>query len=49
MAVQAIAKMTLPSGSAILGYTGFFGDPVIATMLSVLVAILPLACNVAKR
>jgi Gnt-I system high-affinity gluconate transporter len=39
MAVQAIAKMTLPSGSAILGYTGFFGDPVIATMLSVLVAI----------
>ena len=39
MAVQAIAKMTLPAGSAILGYTGFFGDPVIATMLSVLVAI----------
>lgn len=39
MAVQAIAKMTLPAGSAVLGYTGFFGDPVIATMLSVLVAI----------
>ncbi len=39
MAIQAVAKMTLPAGSPLLGYTGFFGDPVIATLLSVLVAI----------
>lgn len=39
MAIQAIAKMTLPESSKVLGYTGFFGDPVIATLLSVLVAI----------
>lgn len=38
MAINAITKMSVPVHSDILLYTGFIGDPVVATMTAVLVA-----------
>lgn len=45
MALQAVAKMTLPADSGVLAYTNFFGDPVIATLLAVLLAIFTFGLN----
>ncbi|AXW86208.1 gluconate transporter [Lonsdalea britannica] len=45
MAVRAIAEMVLPHGHALLPYAEFFGDPVMATMISVLIAIFTFGLN----
>jgi len=39
MAAEAIAKMTLPGDSTTVKLTSFFGDPVIALLIAVIVAI----------
>ncbi|SFD48039.1 gluconate transporter [Clostridium uliginosum] len=49
MAVQAISKMTLPSDSQIVKITSFFGDPVIALLISVIVAIFTFGLNRGKK
>ncbi|OSN04410.1 gluconate transporter [Lonsdalea iberica] len=45
MAVRAVAEMVLPHGHALLPYAEFFGDPVMATMISVLIAIFTFGLN----
>ncbi|MFP1757160.1 gluconate transporter [Lonsdalea quercina] len=45
MAVRAIAEMVLPQGHALLPYAEFFGDPVMATLISVLIAIFTFGLN----
>ncbi|OSM95850.1 gluconate transporter [Lonsdalea populi] len=45
MAVRAIAEMVLPHGHVLLPYAEFFGDPVMATMISVLIAIFTFGLN----
>lgn len=45
MALRAIADMTLPSGHWILPYAEFFGDPVMATLIAVLIAIFTFGLN----
>lgn len=49
MAVQAIAKMTLPSESIIVRYANFFGSPVIALLISVIVALFTFGLNKKKK
>ncbi|MBW7984006.1 gluconate transporter [Enterobacillus tribolii] len=39
MAGRAVAEMTLPKGHAFLPYAEFLGDPVMATLIAVLIAI----------
>lgn len=39
MSIRAISEMTLNNGHWLLPYVEFFGDPVIATLISVLIAI----------
>lgn len=39
MGLRAIAELTLSNGNKILPYTEFFGDPVMATFIAVLIAI----------
>ena len=39
MSIRAVCEMTLAKGNVILPYVEFFGDPVIATLISVLVAV----------
>lgn len=39
MSIRAISEMTLNNGHWLLPYVEFFGDPVIATLMSVLIAI----------
>lgn len=39
MALRAVAEMVLPKGHIILPYAEFFGDPVMATLIAVLIAI----------
>ncbi|AFJ45604.1 gluconate transporter [Shimwellia blattae] len=45
MALRAVAEMTLPSGHWILPYAEFFGDPVMATLIAVLIAIFTFGLN----
>ena len=39
MSIRAVCEMTLPKGHLILPYVEFFGDPIIATLISVIVAV----------
>ncbi|ATA26259.1 gluconate transporter [Brenneria goodwinii] len=45
MALRAVAEMVLPKGHALLPYAEFFGDPVMATLISVLIAIFTFGLN----
>ncbi|SEK83292.1 gluconate permease GntT [Kosakonia sacchari] len=45
MALRAVAEMLLPKGHAILPYAEFFGDPVMATMIAVLIAVFTFGLN----
>ncbi|AWH88781.1 gluconate transporter [Limnobaculum parvum] len=45
MAGRAVAEMTLPKGHAVLPYAEFLGDPVMATMIAVLIAIFTFGLN----
>jgi Gnt-I system high-affinity gluconate transporter len=45
MAVRAFAEMLLPKGHAGLVYAEFFGDPVMATLIAVLIAIFTFGLN----
>ncbi len=45
MAVRALAEMLLPSGLALLVYAEFIGDPVMATLIAVLIAIFTYGLN----
>ena len=49
MAIQAITKMTLPKDSIIVKYASFFGDPVIALLIAVIVAIFTFGLNRKKK
>lgn len=49
MAVQAIANMTLPKNSIIVKYASFFGDPVIALLIAVIVALFTFGLNRKKK
>lgn len=49
MAVQAISKMTLPADSTIVKIAVFFGDPVIALLIAVIVAIFTFGLNRKKK
>nr|WP_276329462.1 gluconate:H+ symporter [Gilliamella apicola] len=39
MSIRAVCEMTLPKGHLILPYVEFFGDPIIATLISVIVEV----------
>ena len=45
MAGRAIAEMVLPKGHPLLAYAEFFGDPVMATLIAVLIAIFTFGLN----
>lgn len=45
MALRAVAEMILPKGHSLLPYAEFFGDPVIATLIAVLIAIFTFGLN----
>ncbi|MBP2850731.1 gluconate transporter [Dickeya oryzae] len=45
MALRAVAEMILPKGHALLPYAEFFGDPVMATLIAVLIAIFTFGLN----
>ncbi|MEW5288116.1 gluconate transporter [Erwinia papayae] len=45
MAVRAIAEMVLPTGHALLPYAEFFGDPIMATLIAVLIALFTFGLN----
>ena len=45
MAGRAIAEMILPKGHPVLAYAEFFGDPVMATLIAVLIAIFTFGLN----
>jgi Gnt-I system high-affinity gluconate transporter len=45
MAVEAVANMTLPKDSTVVKYASFFGDPVIALLIAVIVAIFTFGLN----
>ncbi|WKV49328.1 MULTISPECIES: gluconate transporter [Dickeya] len=45
MALRAVAEMVLPKGHALLPYAEFFGDPVMATLIAVLIAIFTFGLN----
>lgn len=45
MAARAVAEMVLPKNHAILAYAEFFGDPVMATLIAVLIAIFTFGLN----
>jgi Gnt-I system high-affinity gluconate transporter len=49
MAVQAIAEITLPSDSLVVKVATFFGDPVIALLIAVVVAIFTFGLNRKKK
>ena len=49
MAIQAIVKMILPSESIIVRYASFFGSPVIALLISVVVALFTFGLNRNKK
>ncbi|WP_075181805.1 gluconate transporter [Pantoea sp. 1.19] len=45
MAIRAVAEMILPAGHALLPWAEFFGDPVMATLIAVLIAIFTFGLN----
>lgn len=45
MALRAVAEMLLPRGHVLLPYAEFFGDPVMATLIAVLIAIFTFGLN----
>lgn len=45
MALRAVTEMVLPAGNPILAYTEFFGDPIMATFIAVLIAIFTFGLN----
>ncbi|KGD79145.1 gluconate transporter [Pantoea vagans] len=45
MALRAVAEMLLPKGHILLPYAEFFGDPVMATLIAVLIAIFTFGLN----
>nr|MBA2815277.1 Gnt-I system [Candidatus Pantoea persica] len=45
MALRALAEMVLPRGHLVLAYAEFFGDPVMATLIAVLIAIFTFGLN----
>ncbi|AHF73000.1 high-affinity gluconate transporter [Candidatus Sodalis pierantonius str. SOPE] len=45
MALRAITEMLLPAGNPILAYTEFFDDPIMATLIAVLIAIFTFGLN----
>jgi len=45
MALRAIAEMLLPKGHVLLPYAEFFGDPIMATLIAVLIAIFTFGLN----
>lgn len=45
MTGRAVAEMTLQKGNPVLGYAEFLGDPVMATLISVVVAIFTFGLN----
>lgn len=45
MALRAVAEMLLPKGHVLLPYAEFFGDPVMATLIAVLIAIFTFGLN----
>lgn len=49
MAIQAITKMSLPKDSIIVKYASFFGDPVIALLIAVLIAVFTFGLNRKKK
>jgi Gnt-I system high-affinity gluconate transporter len=49
MAIEAIANMTLPKNSTVVKYANFFGDPAIALLIAVIVAIFTFGLNRKKK
>lgn len=45
MALRAIAEMILPKGHPVLVYAEFFGDPIMATLIAVLIALFTFGLN----
>lgn len=45
MALRAVAEMMLPKGHPVLAYAEFFGDPIIATLIAVLIALFTFGLN----
>jgi Gnt-I system high-affinity gluconate transporter len=45
MALRAVAEMMLPKGHPLLVYAEFFGDPIIATLIAVLIALFTFGLN----
>ena len=45
MAFRAVCEMILPKGHPVLAYAEFFGDPVMATLIAVLIAIFTFGLN----
>lgn len=45
MALRAVAEMVLPKGHPLLAYAEFFGDPIMATLIAVLIAIFTFGLN----
>ncbi|QWA11579.1 gluconate transporter [Sodalis ligni] len=45
MALRAVAEMSLPAGHPIRTYADFLGDPIMATLISVLIAIFTFGIN----
>ena len=45
MALRAVAEMVLPKGHVLLPYAEFFGDPIMATLIAVLIAIFTFGLN----
>ncbi|MEM6050735.1 gluconate transporter [Erwinia sp. P7711] len=45
MALRAVAEMILPKGHPLLAYAEFFGDPIIATLIAVLIALFTFGLN----
>jgi len=49
MACRAITEMIVPKGHPILSYAEFFGDPVMATLIAVLIAIFTFGLNRGRK
>ncbi|CAK9885761.1 MAG: High-affinity gluconate transporter [Candidatus Erwinia impunctatus] len=45
MAMRAIAEMTLPAGHTLLPWAEFFGDPIMATLIAVLIGLFTFGLN----
>jgi len=49
MAFRAVTEMILPKGHPVLAYAEFFGDPVMATLIAVLIAIFTFGLNRGRK